>query len=91
MVLARDEVQRAAHQPGDQQRSAGERGVDVAGARRGAAGAQRERHRPRVLRLDREEMRDRGLRLARPAAREQLRGGAPAAQLGRRHSAIRMR
>ena len=91
MVLARDEVRRPAHEPGDQQRSAGERGLDVAGARRSAPGAQRERHRPRVLRLDRKEMRDGGLRLARPAARQQLRGGAPAAQLGRRHPAIRMR
>ena len=61
------------------------------GADARAAGAQREPGGPQVLRLHREEVRDRarGLRPLVPA--EQLRGGAAAAQLGGRHSATSSR
>ena len=91
MVLARDEVQRAAQQPVGDQRAVGQRGVDVRRPVRGAAGAQRQPGGAQVLRLHREEPCHGGARVEPVLAGQQL-GGRPApAQLVRRHSATRMR
>ena len=85
VVLARDEVQRAAHQPGDDERAVvRERRVDRGGRARGAAGAQREPRGPQVLRLHREQARDRARpdRARRPGEPLRRRARAGAARPG---------
>ena len=92
VVVRRDEVQRAAHQPaGDERAVVRERSVDRGRRARGAAGAQGEARHPQVLRLHREQARHRAGRIERRRAGEQLRRRAPPAQLRRAHSATRMR
>ena len=81
-VLPRDEVQRAAQQPGRHERGL----VHVARA----AGAEREPRGARVLRLDGEQPAHDVGGVAR-ARDEQLRRGAPPAQLGEPHPATTSR
>ena len=92
VVAARDEVQRAAHQPaGDERAVVRERSVDRGGRARGAAGAQGEPRHPQVLRLHREQARHRAGRIELRRPGEQLRRRAPPAQLRGSHSATSTR
>jgi hypothetical protein len=74
-------VQRAADQPGDDERAIlGERGVDVRGGQPGAAGADRQAGGAQVLGLDGEQALDDGGRRRGLLARQELRGRPRAAQ-----------
>ena len=84
IVLACDEVQRAAQQPaGDERAVRRERCIDLRGVFRRAAGAQGQPRRAQVLRLDREQVPDRASgirrRRARAAAAPLSAGGAAGA------------
>jgi hypothetical protein len=92
VVLARDEVQRAAQEPGDDERAVvGERAVDLARPRGRAPRPEREPCRAQVLRLHCEQVRHGGMRRRGRVRGEQLRRSAPATQLGRPHSATSTR
>jgi hypothetical protein len=76
-VVAADEVERAAVQPGDDERAlAGQRAVDVGGCEPARARADREPRAARVLSLDGEQPLGDRDGIARRLAREQL-GGQP--------------
>ena len=74
VVLAADEVQRAAVEPRDQERAlVGESAVDVGGGESGRPGANREARSPRVLPLHREQPLGHRHGIARRRPREELR------------------
>jgi hypothetical protein len=81
VVVAADEVQRAASEPGDDHRALlGERCVDVGGGEPGRAGAQGQARRAQVLGLHGQESRHDLGDACRPRAVQQLRGRPGAAE-----------
>ena len=89
MVLARDEVQRPAHQPRDDERAVvAHGGVDVGRVEPGRAGAQREPRRPSILRLHGEQRVDEVVRARGSRAVQPLRRRPSRAKLAGRHPAI---
>ena len=92
IVLAADEVQRAAPQPGDDDGAlVGERRVDIGRRDRWGTGAQRQARRTQVLGLHREQPPDDVRDAGRPRAVQQLRRGAGATQDGAGHAWARPR
>ena len=89
MVLARDEVQRPAHQPREDERAVVAHGsLDVGRAEPGRTGAQREPRRPCVLRLHGEQRADEVGRAGAAGAVQPLRRRPSRAKLAGRHRAI---